>query len=122
MTSQGMILAAEVQERAVLVSSPDDVPLGTFLQGRGPGDRTISFEEFSAIPLRVGRIVGPAPGGGRFADIGGRTVRVPGDWDEGSLGVARLPEERAETAEWLSFGPGLAATPSEPVAPGAKVR
>jgi methionine--tRNA ligase beta chain len=122
MTSQGMILCAELPDRAVLVAPPESVPVGTYLEGRGPTDRTISFDEFAAIPLLVGRIVGPAPGGGQLADIGGRTITVSGDWGEGSIGVARLPEEGANVAEWLAFGPGLPATPSESVAAGAKVR
>ncbi|HXY47149.1 MAG TPA: methionine--tRNA ligase [Thermoplasmata archaeon] len=122
MTSQGMILAVEIQDRAVLVAPPEGVSPGTFLEGRGPADRTISYEEFAAVPLVVGRIMGPAPGGGQLADIGGRTVTVPGNWEEGTLGVARLPEMGASAAEWLAFGPGLPAIPTEPVPTGAKVR
>ncbi len=122
MTSQGMVLAADQNDRAVLLSSPEAVAPGTFVIGRSAGDRIISYDEFAAIPLLVGRIGGPAPGGGRLVDVGGRTVRVPGDWKEGTIGVVRLMGAGAEEGEWISFGPDLPLTPSEAVAPGTKVR
>lgn len=122
MTSQGMVLAADGGDRAVLLRPPDEVSPGTFLEGRSPADRTISYEEFASVPLEVGRIAGPAPGGGRTVELGGRTVTVAGDWPVGTLGVARLSGPEGNAAEWLSFGPGRPVAPSEPVLPGAKVR
>jgi len=122
MTSQGMVLAIDQGERAVLLEPPSDVPPGTFVTGRGASDRTITYDEFASVPLRVGRVTGPAPGGGRLVDVGDRTVKVPGDWAEGSLGVARLGPDADGTADWLAFGPRQATAPSEAVAPGSKVR
>jgi methionyl-tRNA synthetase len=122
MTSQGMVLAVDHGERAVLLSPPDEVAPGAFVEGRGIGDRTITYDEFTTVPLRVGRITGVAPGGERLVDVGGRTVRVPGDWPEGSLGVVRLDGTGNDHAEWLSFGEGRAPRPAEAVEPGSKVR
>jgi methionyl-tRNA synthetase len=122
MTSQGMVLAVDHEDRAVLLSPPDGVPAGAYAIGRGPGDRTISYDEFAATPLRVGRVLGPGPHGGRLVDLGDRTVTVPGDWEEGSFGVVRLSGSGDGVIEWLAFGPRLAAVPSSSVPPGAKVR
>jgi methionyl-tRNA synthetase len=122
MTSQGMILAAEQGDRAVLIAPPEPAAPGTFLSGRGPSDREISYEEFALMPLVVGRVTGSAPGGGSRVDLGRRTVTVPGDWASGVVGIVRLPSADAEKGELLSFGPGQLAVPSESVPVGAKVR
>ena len=122
MTSQGMILAAEHGDRAVLIAPPESTVPGTFLIDRGPTDREISYDEFSSMPLVVGRVTGPAPQGGRTVDLEGRTVRVPGAWASGVVGIVRLPSADAEEGELLSFGPDQPVVPSEPVPIGAKVR
>jgi len=122
MTSQGMVLAAEVGERAVLLAPPEGTPSGAFVGGAAEGDRTISYEEFSKTPLVVGRAVGPGSSGTTRFDVGGREVEVPGEWSVGLAGVVRLPSADASSGELLEFGPGLAAHPSEVVAVGARVR
>jgi methionyl-tRNA synthetase len=122
MTSQGMVLAAEDGDRAVLVAPPESVAPGTFLRGRGPSDREISYGEFASMPLVIGRVTGPAPLGGSRVDVGGRTVTVPGDWASGVVGVVRLPRLDAEEGELLSFGPDQLVVPSETVPVGARVR
>jgi methionyl-tRNA synthetase len=122
MTSQGMILAAEQGDRAVLIAPPESAAPGTFVAGRGPADREISYEEFASMPLVVGRVAGPSASGGSYVDLGGRTVTVAGDWVSGVVGVVRLPRADAEDGELLSFGPGQPAVPSETVPVGAKVR
>jgi methionyl-tRNA synthetase len=122
MTSQGMILTAEHGDRVVLLAPPEGVAPGAFVTGQSATDRTISYEEFAAIPLVVGRVTTPAPNGGRFVDIGGRTVTVSGDWATGTTGVVRLAKVGADVGELLAFGPNRPAAPSEAVEPGAKVR
>ncbi len=122
MTSQGMILAADVGDRAVLLAPPDGVSPGAFVDGATEADRTISYDEFSATPLRVGRATGPAPSGSTRFDLGGHEVVVAGDWPAGTMGVVRVSAEDAPTGELLSFGPSLPVRPSEEVAPGARVR
>jgi methionyl-tRNA synthetase len=122
MTSQGMILAAESGDRAVLIAPPESTTVGTFLWGRGPTDREISFEEFASMPLLVGRVTEAAASGGQRVDVGERTVTVPGDWATGTVGIVRLPRVGADDGDLLSFGPGLPAAPSETVPIGARVR
>jgi len=121
-TSQGMILAAEAGEKAILLSPPEGVSPGTYLEGRGAGDRTISYDEFSATSLTVGRVLGPSSGGYSRVDIGEAQVDVPGAWSEGSWVVVRRSNESGGRAEALAFGPGKGPFPSETVAVGAKVR
>jgi len=122
MTSQGMVLAVDHGDRAVLLAPPEGVAPGTFVAGSSPADRTISYDEFASIPLVVAQVTGPAPQGGRIVDVGGRPVTVPGDWTTGTLVVVRLPMSGADVGELLAFGPGQPAVPSETVEPGAKVR
>ncbi len=122
MTSQGMVLAADHGERAVLLEPPEGVATGAPVAGARVDDRTISYEEFAAVPLVVGRVGAPAPGGGCRVDIGGRSVTVAGDWPAGTPAVVRLVRADAEVGELLAFGPGLPVRPSAEVPPGAKVR
>ena len=122
MTSQGMVLAADENERAILVEPPQGLSPGTYLEGTGAEDRTISYEEFTAIVLRVGEVTGPAAEGGSAVDIGGRIVTVPGDWAAGSRVVVRLSDPEARAGRLLTFGPGLAARVPVTAPVGAKVR
>jgi methionyl-tRNA synthetase len=122
MTSQGMVLAADVGERAVLLAPPEGTPPGAFVAGTTETDRTISYEEFSSTPLLVGRALAPGAAGTTRFDLGEREVDVAGDWSPGTWGVVRLPAADGPSGELIAFGPGLAVRPSEEVAPGARVR
>ena len=122
MTSQGMVLAAEAGERAVLLAPPDGTPPGTYLQHRGPSDRTISYEEFSATSLTVGRVVGPSTEGHVRVEVGGTEVEAPGTWAAGEWVIVRRTSGGGGRTELLAFRPGHGPRPSEPVAVGAKVR
>ena len=122
MTSQGMVLAAEAGERAVLLAPPDGTPPGTYLQNRGPSDRTISYEEFSATSLTVGRVTGPSAEGRVRVEVGGAEVEAAGAWDAGEWVVVRRVPGGGGEVELLAFRPGHGPRPSEPVAVGAKVR
>ena len=122
MTSQGMVLAAEAGERAVLLAPPDGTPPGTYVQNRGPSDRTISYEEFSATSLTVGRVTGPSAEGRVRVEVGGAEVEAAGAWDAGEWVVVRRVPGGGGEVELLAFSPGHGPRPSEPVAVGAKVR
>jgi len=121
-TSQGMVLCAEADDRAILLAPPEGVPLGKFLEGTGASDRTISYEEFVASTLTVGRVSGASGEGRSRVDLGETQLDVPGNWPTGSWVVVRRSSGTESRAEVLAFGPGLAAAPSESVAVGSKVR
>jgi methionyl-tRNA synthetase len=121
-TSQGMVLCADAGERAVLLAPPAGTLPGTFLEKTGPSDRTISFEEFSATSLAVGRVAGPSEGGRVRVDVGDAVVEAAGSWPSGAWVVVRRAAGPNARAELLAFGPGRGPEPSEPVEVGAKVR
>jgi methionyl-tRNA synthetase len=121
MTSQGMVLAADVGERAVLLAPPESVAPGAFVAGTTAADRIIAYEEFSSTPLLVGTAVRTESRGTRF-DVGGREVEVAGHWPRETVGVLRLPGPEATTGELLAFGPGLPVGVSESVPAGTRVR
>ncbi len=120
--SQGMVLAAEAGERAVVLTAPEATAVGSYAEGRGPDDRSVSYEEFAATPIQVGRVVGPAPDGGSMVDLGDRSIRVPGSWAPGAAVVVRRSSPDASDGTVLAFGPEAPARPSEDVPVGAKVR
>ena len=122
MTSQGMVLAADDGEKAILVEPPTGVAPGAYLEGTGPGDRTISYEEFAAVPLCTGRVVGPGSDGFSRVDIGGRIVTVSGRWPTEARVVVRLDGPEASSGTLLSFGAGRAAGVPLEAPIGAKVR
>jgi methionyl-tRNA synthetase len=121
-TSQGMVLAAEAGERAILLAPPEGTSPGTFLEGRGLSDRTITFEEFAATTLTVGQVTGASGEGRVRIDVGGKEVEVLGPWPVGEWVVVRQAPGEEARAELLAFEPGKGPHPSEPVAIGAKVR
>ncbi len=120
--SQGMVLAAEAGERAVVLTGDTATEVGRYLAGTGPADRTISYDEFAATPIQVGRAVGTGAEAATEVDLGGRTVRVEGRWPAGSVLVVRRGAPDATTGSVLAFGPGASIVPSEDVPIGAKVR
>jgi len=122
MTSQGMVLAADHGDRAVLVEPSPGVPPGTFVEGTDAGARTITYEEFASVPLRVGRVTGPVGPDASRVDLGDREAVVPGDWPRGAVVVLRLPSAEATTADVLRFGPGRPVEVREEIPLGAKVR
>jgi methionyl-tRNA synthetase len=122
LASQGMVLAAEAGERAVLLEPPEGIAPGTFADGASEEARTVTHEEFSSVSLVVGRVTGPSAGGATAVDVGGLTVRVPGAWPSGTVGIVRRDRPDAPDGEFVTFGPGRAVRPSEEVPVGAKVR
>lgn len=122
MTSQGMVLAADAGDRAVLVAPPSGVPPGAFVRGASATDREISYEEFTNVSLAVVRAVGPGEEGSTRFDVGGREIQVPGEWAPGTVAVARMAGREALVGELLDFGPGRPARPSQDVPIGSRVR
>jgi methionyl-tRNA synthetase len=121
-TSQGMILATEAGDRAVVLEPPLSVPDGAFVEGRSAGDRPISHEEFASLSISVGPVAGAAGPGLRRVALGPKEAIVPGAWPEGDSVVVVRSTPDDPRGVVLAFGPGAAVHPSEPVAPGARVR
>jgi methionyl-tRNA synthetase len=122
-TSQGMVLAAEGEGRAIVLAPPEGTAPGTYLAGTSANDRQITYDEFASLRLEVGRVVGGAgPAGGSIVDVGSRRVQVPGEWPDGAIVVVRRASGDSETGELLTFGPSRAARPATDLPPGAKVR
>jgi hypothetical protein len=122
MTSQGMILASEAGERSVLLIPPSGVPPGAVVVGSRAGERTITYEEFASVSLRVGRVLGPHRSGGREIALGDRTAIVPGEWGIGEDVVVRLEAPDAPRGTVMAFDTGGAVRPLSEVPPGSKVR
>jgi methionyl-tRNA synthetase len=122
MTSQGMVLAADVNDRAILLAPPEGTKPGAFVSGASATDRTISYEEFARTPLVVGQAIGEAGVDVTRFDTGGRDVTVGGSWPAGTVGVIRLRGDDGASGELLHFGTGRAVRPSEDVAVGTRVR
>ena len=121
-TSQGMILAAESGDKAVVLAPPDDARPGEFLAGASAGDREISYDEFASQPLTVGRAVAASGADGTEVDLGDRRVRVGGTFAPATLLVVRRSAADASSGEVLAFGAGRPARPSGDVSVGARVR
>ncbi len=122
MTSQGMVLAVDTGERAVVLVPPDGTPPGTFVDGAGPDDRVVSYDEFASVALAVGRATATGTDGRTRVTLGAREITVRGDWPEGTVGVVRRPSDASLEGEFLSFGPGRAVRPSDEVPVGSRVR
>jgi methionyl-tRNA synthetase len=119
--SQGMILAADAGERAVLVRPPATVAPGARLEGTSPTDRTIPYSEFERTPLVVGDVRASSAGVAEV-DVGGATVRAPGDAPVGTRVVVRRRTPDSAEGIILSFGPGLWLEPPPDLPAGTRVR
>ncbi len=122
MTSQGMILAADRGDAAVLVVPPAEVAPGAFAEGADASARTIAYEEFASVTLLVGRVEGTEPDGTTRVSLGDRSVAVPGPWKAGTVLMVRLPRADSAAAEVVRFAPGRPAEVTGDVPLGAKVR
>ncbi|HTW77872.1 MAG TPA: methionine--tRNA ligase [Thermoplasmata archaeon] len=121
-TSQGMVLAADDGDRAVLLEPPDGVPPGAFVEGATEADREISYEEFARHPLVVARVRGPELDGRTLVEVGDRAVSVAGSWAPGSTVVVRLGGLDAASGEVVAFGPELPVRPAKVLPSGTRVR
>jgi methionyl-tRNA synthetase len=121
-TSQGMVLAADTGERAVLLLPPGSSAPGTRLVGAANAPPTVRYEDFERSPLLIGRVVGPGAEGGSRVDVGGREVDVPGTWIPGEEVVVRLPVAGASVASVLSFAPAQPVGTGRGLPAGTKVR
>jgi methionyl-tRNA synthetase len=120
-TSEGMVLAAEAGDRAVLLAPPPSVRPGSLVDGAPATAPVVTHEQFTSVSLRVGRVAS-AEDGSSTVDVGDATVRVAGRWPVGFLGVVRRDRPDDGEGTVVAFGAELAVRPSEEVPVGAKVR
>lgn len=121
-TSQGMVLAAESGERAVLVEPPETVAPGTVVEGVAEFPREIRYEEFERYPLLVAHVLGPDGAGRVRLDVGGREASAAGEFEVGSTLVVRSSPTDAGRIEVITFGPGLPLRSLSTLTAGARVR
>jgi methionyl-tRNA synthetase len=122
MTSQGMVLAADSGDRAVLLTPPDATAPGTALAGTRPDAPSIRYEDFERSPMVVGRVVSDPIGGKVEVDVGGQTVTMVGSLPAGTAVVVRLPSSAEDEGEILTFGADGPLAPDPSLAPGIRVR
>ncbi|HZY92149.1 MAG TPA: methionine--tRNA ligase [Thermoplasmata archaeon] len=122
MTSQGMILAADAGEKAVLLRPPESVPAGTAIEGASLSDRTIRYEEFERTPLLVGVVDRPLAEGVVEVNIGTTSVRAPGNAPVGTRVVLRRLGSDAGEGIILSFGQGGLLEPPPDLPAGTRIR
>ena len=121
-TSQGMLLATEIDGRPVLLSPPDSLPPGSTIDGTPDPVPQISIDDLRRAPLVVGMVEGPGDGSNSRVRLSDRSIPVLGSAPVGSLIVVRLPAPDAATGAILTFGSAGPIRPSEPVPAGAPVR
>jgi methionyl-tRNA synthetase len=120
--SQGMVLAADVDGRAVLLAPPDGAAPGTAIAGADPAARTITVDEFASYRLQVGTTGPPRSVGTTPVRLGTEEVEVDGTWPADlEVVVARQPAT-APRATLLAVGADRPLRPSAPVPSGATVR
>lgn len=122
-TSRGMLLAAEVEGRAVLLE-PEVEPAAASTALPSPSPlpaKEVDIDSFRAFPIVIGTVLGEESPGFVTVDIGSRRIKAAGAAPPGALVAIRLDAPEAETAELLHAG-GRRVRPSAPVPPGANVR
>jgi len=120
--SQGMVLAADLAGRPVLLIPPEGTLPGEFVPGRGVGDRTITYEEFASFRLAVGTTAGPGPAGRTRVSLGTASVEVGGSWPIGQTAVVVTRPPDGPEGGLIAFGPDRVVRPMEAVPVGAVVR
>ena len=117
-TSRGMLLAAELEGKAVLLEPVSSEPPSAPATASYP---EISIDAFRARPIQVGRVVGRTPEGSLEVDVGSRKIRATGEGDVGTHVAVRLDSIEASSGEVLAVGGGPL-RPSSEVPLGAPVR
>jgi methionyl-tRNA synthetase len=101
-TSQGMILAADVGGKAALLEIPDGIEPGRALSSTPPSSRPISYSEFESTPLLVGRAE-PSVGPGASSVSVGRAIVVDRTVPLDSRVVVRLAGPESPDGSVLGF-------------------
>ena len=117
-TSRGMLLAADVEGKAILLEP--DIAAQPTPPSSAPVPE-IEIEAFRANPIVVARVVGRSPEGALELDGGGRRLRADGDAAPETFVAVRLAAPESSVGELLTVG-GRPVHPSSPVPAGTLVR
>ncbi|MCI4321205.1 MAG: methionine--tRNA ligase [Thermoplasmata archaeon] len=120
-TSQGMILAADIEGKAALLEVPSDVEPGRPIFGVPVPAPSIAYSQFEQTPLLVGR-VDPTAGSPSEISLGDRNVRAPGSWPPGAAVVVRLGGDGATEGTVLAFDDQHPVAAPAGVRPGTRVK
>ncbi|MGA7923796.1 MAG: methionine--tRNA ligase [Thermoplasmata archaeon] len=120
-TSQGMLLAADNGERALLIEPPEGVEPGTLVDGAAADAPTIGYAAFDSTPLRIGRVE-RREGSELVISIGDREVRATEVARPGDLVVVRLTSPDAASGTVLTMAGGRLIRPDGASPSGSRVR
>jgi methionyl-tRNA synthetase len=120
-TSQGMVLAADVNGTAALLEIPAGVEPGQKLAGIPDPAETIAYSDFETAPLLVARAEGNASDRSELT-IGTRTVRADRVVPSGTPVVVRLGSLEATDGSVLAFDAEHLLLAPVSAAPGTRVR
>jgi methionyl-tRNA synthetase len=121
MTSQGMILAADVDGKAALLEIPEGLEPGRSVAGVVSPAGSITYADFETTPLVVG-IARTTPEGKGQVDLGARTVPSDRTLTPGSPVVVRLASLEAPEGIVLAFDDAHPIGAPANAAPGTRVR
>ncbi|MCI4324767.1 MAG: methionine--tRNA ligase [Thermoplasmata archaeon] len=117
-TSQGMILAADVGGKAALLEIPEGIATGRTVEG--PPASSIAYAQFEASPLFVARASGTPDH--PQVELEGRAVATARASTAGTLVVVRLASPQATEGEVLGFDASHPLGAPANAAPGTRVR
>jgi methionyl-tRNA synthetase len=120
-TSHGMLLAAELEGKAILLEPDAEAPPPSAPLTPASVPPEIDIDSFRANPIVIARVVGRAADGSLELDAGTRRLRGTGDAPSGTLVAVRLDAPDALSGELLTWG-GRPVHPSSAVPPGSQVR
>lgn len=121
-TSQGMLLAADDGERAVLLAPSAGTSPGQPLLPPASAPGTVSYASFEATPLVIGTVEGESTPASARVRVGDRSVVVDTRPPDGAVVVVRLDGVGAEHGTVLAAPDGALVTPSAEVPAGTRVR
>jgi methionyl-tRNA synthetase len=121
-TSQGMILAADIGGKAALLEIPEGVEPGQRVGAADAPSRTIAYAEFEKTPLLVAHGEPSGAAGGSRSVAAGKPVAVDRAVPEGAHLVVRLTGAETSDGTVLAFDDAHLLQAPAAAVPGTRVR